>query len=132
MNACWVWAGASALQHRLPPLAVAGGPDWLQALTEPDWRQPDLERLLAAPRPLIVPDLIQPAQAGEWSVWIDRLHGIEQQWLAPLLTGLREGRIDQLELVLSDREHSLSTTSNRLALRKFWRKRTLNALIKQG
>lgn len=132
MNACWVWAGASAMQRSLPPLAVAGGPDWLQALTEPDWRQPDVERLLAAPRPLIVPDLIQPAQAGEWSVWIDRLHAIEQQWLAPLLQGLRDGRIDQLELVLNDRERTLSSTSNRLALRKFWRKRTLNALIKQG
>ncbi len=132
INACWLWAGASALPQSLPPLAVAGGPDWLQALTEPGWRQPDAQQLLAAPRPLIVPDLIQPAQAGDWSVWIDRLHTIEQQWLAPLLQGLRTGRIDQLELVLSDRDRLLSTTSKRISLRKFWRKRTLNALLKQG
>ncbi|MTW32775.1 hypothetical protein GM655_08045 [Pseudoduganella danionis] len=132
INACWIWGGAAARAHAAPALAVAGGPDWLQGLTDHTWRSANAEQLLAAPRPLIVPDLIGPAQAGEWSVWLERMQAIDQTWLAPLLQGLRSGQIGQLTLLLSDRERTLQADCSRLALRTFWRKCNLNHLSKQG
>lgn len=132
INACWIWGGAEASNATPAPLAIAGGPDWMQALADKAWRQPDAQQLLAAPRALLVPDLIAPAQAGEWSLWLERMHAIERDWLAPLLQGLRSGQVTQLTLLLTDRERTLQVDCTRMGLHTFWRKCNLNTLLKQG
>lgn len=132
INTCWIWGGAPARSTAMPALAVTGGTDWMQALAGRDWAAAQPEQLLAAPRPLLVADLIAPAQAGEWSLWLERMHAIERLWLAPLLQALRNGQIDQLTLLLSDREHTVQIDCTRLALHAFWKKCNLNTLLKQG
>lgn len=132
INAGWIWGGTQVTGAAPAPIAIAGGPDWMQSLTEQAWRQPDAQQLLASPRPLLVPDLIAPAQAGEWSLWLERMHAIEREWLAPLLQGLRHGQIPQLTLLLTDRERTLQVDCTRMALHTFWRKCNLNTLLKQG
>ncbi|WP_229633676.1 hypothetical protein [Duganella qianjiadongensis] len=132
INACWIWGGAEAAHAARAPLAIAGGPDWMQALADSAWRQPDVQQLLAAPRPLLLPGLIGPAQAGEWSLWLERMHAIEQEWLAPLLLALRSGQLNQLTLLLNDRERTLQVDCTRMGLHAFWRKCNLDNLITQG
>lgn len=132
INACWIWGGAPARNAAMPALAVCGGTDWMQALAGTGAAATGAEQLLAAPRPLLVADLIAPAQAGEWSVWLERMHEIERIWLSPLLHALRSGQIDQLSLLLSDRERTLQIDCTRLALHAFWKKCNLNTLSKQS
>ena len=49
----------------------------------------------------------------------------------PLLAALREGRIGKLTLILSHRNGWIEVATSRLALRKFWRKPSLNTLLSQ-
>jgi hypothetical protein len=135
VNSYWCWGGASAAAPNAtaPLLAVAGGPSWLQALAAPDWRQADVQRLLAGAGTahntvMVVPDLIAPGQASEWAEWLAAFEQIDRAWCAPLLAALLDGRVQRVHLLLSHRESWLDVSSTRLAQRKFWRKPTLNLL----
>ncbi|WP_308495538.1 hypothetical protein [Duganella guangzhouensis] len=130
VNSCWLWGGAgpAAPQGRL---AVAGGTPWMAALASPELRQPDAAQLIAQPGLAMLGDLIAPAQVGDWADWLARMQRIEQDWLAPLLAALKDGRIDSLQLVLSHRDGWTTADCSRAALRKFWRKPSLDSLLKQ-
>ena len=47
---------------------------------------------------------------------------------APLLAAVRDGRIGDLTLVLTDRDGVTTFRTNKMALRQFWRKQTLKNL----
>lgn len=130
VNTCWLWGG-SAASAPSGQLAIGGGTAWMQALAAPELRQPTAQQLIAAGGNAMLGDLIAPAQVGDWAEWLARVQRIEQEWLAPLLAALKDGRIGSVKLVLSHRNGWSTVTSSRAALRKFWRKPTLNPLLKQ-
>ncbi|GJI97241.1 hypothetical protein RugamoR57_39590 [Duganella caerulea] len=132
VNSFWLWGGAGPLKATPHALAIGGGPDWMQALAAPALRQPSADQMIAQPGEVMLAELIPSAQAGDWSDWITRMQRIEQEWLAPLLAALRDGRISGLKLVLSHRNGWSSVETSKLSLRKFWRKQNLNLLLKQA
>ena len=140
VNSVWVWGGADAAAapaHNAPApaaLATAGAAVWLEALVTPALRSATAAQLIAhsaaaAPAAVLLDELIAPAVAGDWADWLSRMQRIEEEWCAPLLAALKEGRIGGVSLLLNNRNATLRADSTRMAQYKFWRKPSLNALL---
>ncbi|NGZ84686.1 hypothetical protein GW587_10490 [Duganella sp. SAP-35] len=127
VNSFWMWGGSHAAPAAAAA-AIAGGPAWMQALAAPDQRQPSAAQLIAQPGTVVLAELIPSAQTGDWSDWIARMQRIEQEWFAPLLAALNDGRVGRVNLMLSHRNGWMTVAGGKLAQRKFWRKPTLNSL----
>ena len=153
VNSFWLWAGAdssaapgrasagaaaapAAAATAAKSLAIAGAPSWMMALAAPELRAAGAAQVIeragqSGAANVMLADLISSAVAGDWSDWLAHMQRIEQEWCAPLLDALQAGRIGSVTLLLSHRNASIETTTSKLALRKFWRKPTLN-LLKQA
>jgi hypothetical protein len=137
VNSIWLWGGAPSSMEYLHPryTQVFNLAGWLQAFGQ----------LGAKPMPAATPDdivaqapergllmlgaLLEPALANDWSHWLDRLRAIEADWLAPLLTALKSGKIDQLSLILTHHARIATFTATRQSLRKFWVQPSLAPLL---
>lgn len=134
VNSFWAWAGARApAPSSRATLATADTPAWLSVLASSSLREATLAQLLThsgdkGERIAVLGDLIESGSAGEWSDWLMRMQRLEQDWFAPLLAALQDGRVAQVRLVLSHRSKLAEFTSTKNAQRKFWRKHTLNNL----
>jgi len=137
VNSFWAWGGASApvpAAGARATLSTADTPAWLSALAPASLRDTTLPQLLAhtgdtGQRIAVLGDLIEAGSAGEWSDWLMRLQRLEQDWFAPLLAALHDGRVAKVRLVLSHRTKLAEFTSTKNAQRQFWRKHTLNNLM---
>lgn len=129
INSCWLWGGAGPAAPQ-GHLTVDDGTPWMTALASS--AQPSAQQLIAQPGTVMLAGLISAAQAGDWADWLARMQQLEQQWFAPLLAALKDGRVAGIKLVLSHRHGWTEVTGNQLAQRKFWRKPTLNPLLKQS
>jgi hypothetical protein len=101
INALWLWGGASPQQSPAKP----------EALMSDD-------------------SLISAALADDWGRWLVAMQDIERVHASPLLHQLRNKTIDRLTLQLSDATHIRQWQVSRLDLLKFWRKPSLNCLIR--
>lgn len=131
VNSFWLWGGsAPATPAAALWVASAGAPSWMQALAAPSRRTPDPARLIAeaGAATVILAELIPSAQTGDWADWLARMQRLEQEWFAPLLAALKDGRIGRATLVPSNRHSWMTVSSTKLAQRKFWRKQNLNTL----
>jgi hypothetical protein len=136
VNAFWLWGGADAAgtPASCHAVAIGGGPAWMQALAQPSDGQPTAAQLIAqasehGQASVLLADLIPDAVAGDWAAWLAVMQRLEQEWFAPLLAALNDGRISQLTLVASHREGWREISTSKMALRKFWRKPNLNTLL---
>ncbi|MBC7860131.1 MAG: hypothetical protein H7Z39_15455 [Burkholderiaceae bacterium] len=143
VNFFWLWGGAQASPTPAATLSGAAGagptlftsevPAWLAALAEPSRRAASAPLVLASNADDALVVLGGLAGAGlnsDWSVWLMHLQMLEREWFAPLLAALKDGRVGSVRLVLNHRDAYAEFTSTRGAQRKFWRKPTLNKLIK--
>lgn len=134
VNSFWLWgtglAPAAPAASQGPSLHALDAPGWLAALAPASHRHATPESVLAdnADALVVLGSLTGPALAQDWGSWLQQMHGLEQQWFAPLLAALKDGRLDQLRLILTHREGWRESTTSRNAQRKFWRANTLNAL----
>lgn len=82
-------------------------------------------------RHLIVLDQLRaPLALSDAAGAAERLEGLEQQWFAPLLGALREGRVGMITVVVPDARSSVAVETIRGDLRRFWRRpRPLGAWI---
>ena len=65
----------------------------------------------------------------DWARWNDALGALERDWFAPALAALENGTLGTLRLTLCSDTGSVSLTVTRGALRKFWRRRPIAALL---
>jgi len=110
-------------------MATYAVPGWLAALGQ--HRLTSLERLdgvLAQDGLLVAGNLGEAALAADWNGWLQGMQHLEDTLFAPLLAGLKEGRVRELRLVLSSREGLAEHTTTAMAQRKFWRRPTLDSL----
>jgi len=133
VNSFWMWGGAQAAGPTAPaaPVLVSSAPTWLAALGTPELRDGDAPRLLSVPgerRTAVLGHLLPAGLANDWGTWLAGMQYLEQEWFAPLLAAVRDGRIGDLTLVLTDRDGVTSFRTNKMALRQFWRKQTLKNL----
>jgi hypothetical protein len=151
INSFWLWGGAAGsatasgdahAPAALPMLAISGGPAWMTALAAAAavgqgqgrvQQQPGASQLLAQTAAghavAVLAELIPDGMAGDWAAWLYQLQRLEQEWFAPLLAALEDGRLKRLTLMLSDREGWTEISSSKLAQRKFWRPHTLKNLL---
>lgn len=133
VNSFWLWAGAGATaQAPATALAVSAAGYGLAALAPPALRDAALATLLehGGARPVALQaQLVEAAIAADWGGWLQQMQRLEQDWFAPLLAALRDGKLASVTLLLTDRSQSARFTSTRNAQRKFWRKPTLSALL---
>ncbi len=101
INALWLWGGASPEQR----------PAKHDTLTIDD-------------------SLISPALADDWGRWLLAMQDIERAHASPLLQQLQNKGIDRLTLQLSDATCVKQWQVTRLDLLKFWRKPSLNRLMR--
>lgn len=143
VNAFWLWGGAqdgltnaspgAATKAAPAPLATLAVPGWLAALAPAARRLDALARLdevLAQDGLLVAGNLTEAALAADWSGWLQGMQHLEEQLFAPLLAAVKGGRVGTLHLVLSSREGLLEATTGTLSQRKFWRRPTLDPLIR--
>ncbi len=139
VNAAWLWGGSGATvtpdrRTTARPPAIFNFNGWLQAFgtfASSNHLAADPQKIItdATPVKLVYLDsLIGPALAGDWAEWRSRLLAIELQWLVPILSALKDRRVQRLSLVLSkgDRLQCWSTSSN--SLKKFWTRPTLTRI----
>ena len=134
INSFWLWGGSATPARSSPPLFVADVPAWLAALAQPAARAATCAGVLQAGAPealVVLGSLLETGLAAEWSAWLAQMQRIEDEWCAPLLAALKDGRLDQLTLVLSHRDAYVEFDGSKGALRKFWRKPGLNHLNHQ-
>jgi hypothetical protein len=139
INAFWLWGGADAgagadVHHHNTPLFVGAAQPWLAALGQAD-AGTDLETMLTMHSSMAdggalvaLGTLNQAALASDWSHWLMQMQQLEQQWFAPALQALKQGRIQRCTLVLSNRDAHAEFSSSKYAQHKFWKKITLNRL----
>ena len=126
VNSFWMWGGADASAAGTgAPFAVAAtsAPGWLAALTTPEAK--------ATPGhagTVVLPHLIPMGAGNDWGAWLGGMQQLEQEWFAPLLASLRDGRIGELTLILTSRDGTTEIRTSRSALRKFWRAQNLKNL----
>ena len=101
VNALWLWGGAN------PQQALARNP--AQILDE---------------------SLLTHALADDWGRWLMTMQDIERTQIVPLLHQLQNKSIDSLTLQLTDAECVRQWRATPLSLRKFWRKPSLQALLR--
>jgi hypothetical protein len=101
INALWLWGGASPEQS----------PAKHDTLTMDD-------------------SLISAALVDDWGRWLVAMQDIERVHASPLLHQLQNKTIDRVTLQLSDATQVRQWQVSRLDLLKFWRKPSLNRLIR--
>lgn len=133
INAFWPWGCASAretIPAKAPTLASSEAPGWLSSLAQ--MRSPSLGDLFASADggAIYVSDSVAGAAIGaDWAGWLSRMKRLDEKLFAPMLAALREGRVNQLRLVLSHRDRHIELTTTRMAQKMFWRRPTLDRLL---
>jgi hypothetical protein len=77
---------------------------------------------------VVLDNLIEPARVEDWSEWLDRYRQLEESSFAPLLAGMKAGKIDGASLIVTDGTNLSEFAINRNALRKFWLRPSLAKL----
>ncbi|MBC7501281.1 MAG: hypothetical protein H7315_12395 [Herminiimonas sp.] len=137
VNSLWLWGGASTDMPVATPQydALFVNTDWIRAFAQfgSTCGPADSAAAVIAAAParglLVLDTLIEPALAGDWAEWIDRLHRYERDWFVPMLDAVRSGTIERLTLILTNSTQASSFSVTRQGLRKFWVKPTLSRLL---
>jgi hypothetical protein len=154
VNAFWLWSGATAMpapdapaahQQNVVPaqagtpfpqpkpqpaanIATFDTPSWLTALGHPLPSLNALTNELDRDTLLVCGNVAAPAIAADWGGWLHEMQRLEAELFAPLLALLKQGRLKQVTLVLSNRGAHAEFTTTALAQRKFWRRPSLERL----
>ncbi len=136
VNSFWMWGGASAADSRpasqCAPLAVAGWPAAGPAGAAPSWlaalAAPGKAAAAGEAGTIVLPHLIPMGAGNDWGAWLGAMQQLETDWFAPLLAALRDGRTEELTLILTGREGWTEIRTSKSALRKFWRAQNLKNL----
>ncbi len=131
INGFWLW-GAGKATVASAPIGTANVPPWLAAVGKPAYSLANgtADRAAAMASDIVVDGrLAEAAIATDWSSWLAQMQRLEQDYFAPLLAKLRGGELDAVKLVLTHGTAQLESTTTRMALRKFWCRPSLNALL---
>lgn len=137
VNSLWLWGGAPGTLESGTPIykEMFNLSGWMEALAfwaEHKAHEPNATSLLssAPQRGLLLLDaLMEPAMAGDWGEWLQRLRALEADWFAPLLMALKAGKPGRLELILTHQSGWAEFAVTRNSLRKFWISPALSKLL---
>lgn len=115
--------GDDTLRLAVATPSAAAAPGWLRALAADG-----AKAVPGEPGVIVLPHLIPAGAGNDWGAWLGAMQQLEQEWFAPLLAALKDGRTSQLTLILADRDGWKEIRTSAAALRKFWRAQNLKNL----
>ena len=113
---------------------ISGGADKLMATSRSSLVNKSLTDLLTLPSDqqntaAIVDTLTGAALNSDWGYWLEQIHGLENEWFAPLIKALKNKQLEQINLICSDAKQVSQFTITPWSLRQFWIKPSLNKLF---
>jgi hypothetical protein len=125
INALWLWGGSAGLDGQATQ--QHGQPAGLRELARCSLGQaaaqmPNDEELL------LLDGMIESSLASDWSGWLAAMSRLDDDHTTPLLTQLKQGSIDAINLVLTDSMHANEWRLRRSSMRKFWIRSSLARL----
>lgn len=135
VNSVWPWGGAplpamaKRATNQAPITLYANAPELrglASYLDHPVAPLPECwSRTIVEPALLVIDSLALPARRADAHRWHDSLTLIEQNWLAPLLTGLEQGKLKRMQIQFIGTPHGWTLTVSRAQLLldrlAFWR-----------
>ncbi|MCY0910329.1 hypothetical protein [Massilia antarctica] len=131
INSFWPW-GAAAAGARVDTsaLATSAASPWMAAMAGHPQATPVTPIDTMSGDAILVCDaLTEAAMATDWAGWLQHMHHLEQSTFVPALAALKDGRLQQLQLILSHRTSQIAFTTTRFSQRAFWRRPTLDRLL---
>lgn len=139
VNSLWLWGGAhladseaqsTVINHYSATFNLAGWNGAFAQFPRNAQNCTAADVIAAAPKHglLILDQLIGPALANDWSTWLMQMHALENDWFTPLLNAIKNGKLDQLSLILTHSAGLSEFTVTKNSLRKFWIKPSLARL----
>ena len=130
INSVWFWGGGimptvernvytKVWSNDVFARALASNAD--SAELPPTWRESAATDNPADNHLVVLDSLSGKAQYGDAYGWRESLKELEQNWFAPLLAGLKQGRLDQLAITAIGEHGTRNFTVSRGDLWKFWR-----------
>jgi hypothetical protein len=131
INSFWPWGAAAAgASAHTSAFATSDALPWMAALAGHPHAEPATPlAALSGDATLLCDALSEAALATDWASWLQHMHRLEQSIFAPALGALKDGRIGQLQLILSDRTRLTAISATRFSQRAFWRSPTLDRLL---
>ncbi|MFZ6849954.1 hypothetical protein [Undibacterium sp. RuRC25W] len=78
---------------------------------------------------LVLDALISPSINNDWAYWLENIHQLEQDYFTPLLSAVKQNRLQQLNLICTDATQAYQFTVTPWSLRQFWIKPSLTKLF---
>jgi hypothetical protein len=119
VNGLWLWGGSQANESS-PGLHTLAS-----HLNNP---HPAVDTSASEPTTHILDSLSSAALADDWSSWLHNMSAIDHGYLAPALAALDSGKLEVVNVILSDSTRLVHWSIARNSFRKFWAKPSLNRL----
>ena len=119
VNGLWLWGGSQANQSHSGLQSLASHLSQAKHSFEVSTNEHATH---------IVDSLSSSALADDWSSWLQNLSAIDDEYLAPTLAALDNGKLDCVNLIVSDSTSLMHWSIPRNSLRKFWAKPSLARL----
>ncbi|NHZ32560.1 hypothetical protein [Massilia rubra] len=131
INSFWPWGAASAgASVDTARLVTSDALPWMAALAGHPQAEPVTPlAALTGDAILLCDALTEAALATDWASWLQHMHRLEQTLFAPSLAALMDGRVKQVQLLLSHRARHIAFITTRFSQRAFWRRPTLDRLL---
>lgn len=134
INGLWCWGGG--VMPRLPTASISK-----LLANDSDARSiafsagiandqlPDNAHGLKESALVILDGLSGPSQYGDYTGWRETISQLESDWFAPILAGLKSGKINTVEIITPTTSHTLRWQIDRKDLLKIWRRNQLISLL---
>jgi hypothetical protein len=119
VNGLWLWGGSKPNESSLGVRTLASH------LTN---THQTFDISASEPSTYILDSLSSAALADDWSSWLHNMSVIDHDYLAPALAALDSGKLELVNVILSDSTHLVHWSIARNSFRKFWAKPSLARL----
>jgi hypothetical protein len=134
VNSLWLWGGSRPeLRISSDYESICAPSGWMHAFdtttrSNSSCSAADILANAASVSLAVLDDLSSPALASDWGTWLENMNALESLWFEPLLSALKNGTLDGLNLILTDDVRLVTLGLNRLSLKKFWATPSLQRL----
>lgn len=125
INALWLWGSSAGVDGQATQQQPQ--PAGLRALARCSLGHP-VTQLSNEEELFLLDVLIESALASDWSGWLTAMSKLDDSQITPLLTQLKQGAIDGINLVLTDSTRANEWQLRRSSMRKFWIRASLARL----
>jgi hypothetical protein len=119
VNGLWLWGGSQANESSPGLHTLASHLINTHQIVDISLNEPSTH---------ILDSLSSAALADDWSRWLHNMNAIDHDYLAPALAALDIGKLEAVNLILSDSTRLVHWSIARSSFRKFWVKPSLARL----